>query len=193
MMYLLPFIQCCVVFRSATTSDCPILQVLRSPSERLACAVCDCMDGWGTYETGLITLLVHLSERQRRELVAKYWQLRDGGDIYKTLTNVTSGATQRALLALVKPPPRVWAEALLSSMKGLGTSDNLLINWMHIAKERMDEVRTHFQELDGRGLAAWIANECSDSDYKEVPQTGKHSCWQSSGAAKIVQRRESAS
>jgi len=31
----------------------------------------------------------------------------------------------------------------------------------------MDEVRTHFLELDKRGLHAWIANECS-GDYKDT-------------------------
>jgi len=145
-----------------------MLGLMRSPSERLACAVRDCIVGWGTDDTGLITLLVHLSERQRRDLVDKYKEIKNGGDIYKAIEGDTSGDYKRALLALVKPPPRVWAEALLSSMKGLGTSDNLLINWMCIAKERMDEVREHFKELDGRGLAAWIANECGDNDYKDT-------------------------
>lgn len=143
-----------------------MLGLLREPIERLACAVRDCMVGWGTDDTGLITLLVHLSERQRRDLVSKYAEIKNGGDLYKAIESDTSGDYKRALLALVKPPPRVWAEAIMSSMKGLGTSDNLLINWMCIAKERMDEVREHFQELDGRGLAKWIEGDCS-GDYKE--------------------------
>ena len=42
-----------------------MLGLMREPTERLACAVRDCMVGWGTDDTGLITLLVHLSERQR--------------------------------------------------------------------------------------------------------------------------------
>ena len=55
----------------------------------------------------------------------------------------------------------------MSSMKGLGTSDNLLINWMCLAKERMDEVREHFEALDSRGLAKWIDGDCGNADYKE--------------------------
>ena len=75
----------------------------------------------------------------------------------------------------------------MSSMKGLGTSDNLLINWMCISKvcfligfawlllvlsafrrrqERMDEVREHFVELDNRGLPKWIDGDCGNADYK---------------------------
>ena len=105
----------------------------RSPSERLACAVRDCMAGWGTDDTGLITLLVHLSERHRRDLVDKYrfgtghetsipnsckeifmsvsWplarEIKNGGDIYEAIEGDTSGDYKHALLALVKPPPKV--------------------------------------------------------------------------------------
>ena len=144
-----------------------MLGLMREPTERLACAVRDCMVGWGTDDTGLITLLVHLSERQRRDLVSKYCDIKNGGDLYKAIEADTSGDYKRALLALVKPPPQVWAEAIMSSMKGLGTSDNLLINWMCLAKERMDEVREHFTALDNRGLAKWIDGDCSNADYKD--------------------------
>ena len=155
------------MFMSANFRAC-MLGLLREPTERLAFAVRDCIVGWGTDDTGLITLLVHLSERQRRELVSKYAEIKKGGDLYQHIKGDTSGNYQKALLALVKPPPKVWAEALMTSMKGLGTSDNLLINWMCIAKERMDEVRDHFFEMDGRGLAQWIAGDCS-GDYKDTP------------------------
>jgi len=145
-----------------------MLGLMREPTERLACAVRDCMVGWGTDDTGLITLLVHLSERQRRDLVSKYCDIKNGGDLYKAIEADTSGDYKRALLALVKPPPQVWAEAIMSSMKGLGTSDNLLINWMCLAKERMDEVREHFEALDSRGLAKWIDGDCGNADYKDT-------------------------
>lgn len=64
----------------------------------------------------------------------------------------------------MKPPPQVWAEAIMSSMKGLGTSDNLLINWMCIAKERMDEARTsprYFPDICGRALKMAGLSPCS--------------------------------
>lgn len=145
-----------------------ILGLLRPPIERLAYAVRDCIVGFGTDDTGLITLLVHLSERQRRDLVSTFAEIKGGGDLYRFIAGDTSGDYKRALLALVKPPPQVWAEALHGAMAGLGTSDNLLINWMCISKERMDEVREAFAELyDGQNLARWIAGECS-GDYKDT-------------------------
>jgi len=152
---------------------CAVLGLLRDPVTRHACAVRDCMVGWGTDDTGLITLLVHMTERQRRDLASKYFDIINGGDIYKAIKGDTSwiisGDYQTALLALVKPVPKVWAEALKSSMKGFGTSDNLLINWMVMAKERMDEVREAFKELnDGQTLQEWIDYDCSGADYKNL-------------------------
>jgi len=145
-----------------------VLGLLRDPVTRHACAVRDCIVGWGTDDTGLITLLVHLTERQRRDLVSKYFDIPNGGDLYEHIKGDTSGDYKQALLALVKPVPRVWAEALRSSMKGLGTSDNLLINWMCMAKDRMDEVREAFAELnDGQSLVEWLESDCS-GDYKKL-------------------------
>lgn len=68
---------------------------------------------------------------------------------------------------MVRPFPEVWAEALVGAMKGLGTSDNLLINWMILGKERMDEVREAFEIQTGGPLVEWIEGDCS-ADYKDT-------------------------
>eukprot|EP00933_Yihiella_yeosuensis_P077968 TRINITY_DN8901_c0_g1_i1.p1 TRINITY_DN8901_c0_g1~~TRINITY_DN8901_c0_g1_i1.p1 ORF type:complete len:1206 (+),score=316.04 TRINITY_DN8901_c0_g1_i1:534-3620(+) len=155
------------IFGSSNFRLC-ILGLLREPMERLAYAVRDCIVGFGTDDTGLITLLVHLSERNRRDLVSKFGDIPGGGDLYQFIEGDTSGDYKRALLALVKPPPQVWAEALHGAMAGLGTSDNLLINWMVLSKDRMDEVREAFAGLyDGQDLAKWIEGDCS-GDYKDT-------------------------
>lgn len=154
------------LFTSGNFRQC-MLGLLRRPIEALAFAVRDCIVGFGTDDTGLVTLLTHLSERKRRELVSMYAEIPRGGDLYGHIKGDTSGDYERALLALVKPPPYVWAEALHGAMAGLGTSDNLLINWMCISKERMDEVRNAFQELYGQPLAQWIDGDCS-GDYKDT-------------------------
>lgn len=144
-----------------------LLGLLRDPAEQLAYSVRDCINGWGTDDTGLITCLVHLTERKRRELVETYKTIKGGGDLYRKIVGDTSGDYQRALLALVKPPPVVWAEALKGAMAGLGTSDELLINWMLISKDRMDEVRDAFREQNGQELSEWIAGDCS-GDYADT-------------------------
>eukprot|EP00927_Polykrikos_kofoidii_P015956 TRINITY_DN17159_c0_g1_i1.p1 TRINITY_DN17159_c0_g1~~TRINITY_DN17159_c0_g1_i1.p1 ORF type:complete len:1349 (+),score=270.59 TRINITY_DN17159_c0_g1_i1:35-4081(+) len=148
-------------FRSA------VLCLLRNKKEQLAYSVRDCIQGWGTDETGLITCLTHLSERERNDLVMAYAEIEGGGDLYQAIKSDCSGDFETALLALVKPAPVVMAEAITSSIKGLGTSDNLLINWMCIAKERMDEVRDAFREIHGQELADWIDGDCS-GDYKDT-------------------------
>jgi hypothetical protein len=145
-----------------------MLCLLRPRKEQLAFSVRDCIVGWGTDDMGLITCLTHLSERQRRELVETYATIEGGGDLYEAIKGDCSGDYETALLALVKPAPVVMAEALTTSMKGLGTSDNLLINWMSIAKDRMDEVRTAFEAINGKTLAEWIDGDCGDADYKDT-------------------------
>jgi hypothetical protein len=141
--------------------------LLRDQDKQLAYAVQYCIKGWGTWDLGLITCLVHLPETKRVALRKAYQEI-EGKDLYDAIKGDTSGCFETALLALVKPAPVVMAEALTSSMKGLGTSDNLLINWMCIAKDRMDEVRMAFQEQNGKTLAEWIDGDCGNADYKDI-------------------------
>lgn len=54
-------------------------------------------------------------------------------------------------------------------MDGFGTTDNLLINFMCISKDRMDEVREAFMaENDGQELSQWIDGDCGNKDYKDL-------------------------
>lgn len=168
------------IFFGANFRAC-MLGLMRKPIEALAYSVRDCIVGFGTDDTGLITLLTHLSERKRRDLRSMYAEIKNGGDLYKHIKGDTSGNYERALLAMVKPPPQVWAEALHGAMKGLGTSDNLLINWMCLSKDRMDEVREAFEEQYGQPLAQWIAGDCS-GDYKDtLIQLANRKCMRFSG------------
>jgi len=142
--------------------------LLKTRRMQLATCVRDCIVGWGTDDTGLITCLTHLSERQRKNLIEDYATLEGGGDLFEAIKSDCSGDFETALLALIKPAPQVMAEALTASMKGLGTSDNLLINWMCIAKPRMDEVREAFEAANGKTLAEWIDGYCGEADYKDT-------------------------
>jgi len=141
--------------------------LMRPPAERLAYAVRYCIEGFGTDDTGLITCCVHLPERQRAELVETYARVFER-DVLEDIANDTSGDYKEALLACVRPPVHTYCKALRSSMKGLGTADELLINWMCIAKDRMDEVRAEFEAIyEGETLDAWIDGDCS-GDYKDT-------------------------
>jgi hypothetical protein len=154
------------IFGTSNFREC-ILGLLRPPLEALAFAVRDCIVGFGTDETGLVTCLVHLSERRRKELYGKYMEIKYGGCLYEHLKGDTSGSFETALLGLVQSAPETWAKAMTTAMKGLGTSDNLLINMMCVAKGRMDEVREAFRNANGKELAEWIDGDCS-GDYKNL-------------------------
>jgi hypothetical protein len=147
-----------------------IVGLIRTPIERLAYSVRDCIKGWGTDETGLLTCLVHLSERKKVDLIKEYMNVPFGGDIFAAIKGDCSGDFENVLISMLEPAPRVMARALKATMKGLGTSDTLLINWMCLAKDRMDEVRTEFQSPDigGKGLDEWIDGDCGSKDYKDL-------------------------
>jgi hypothetical protein len=81
-------------------------------------------------------LLLHLPDFKKADLRYRY-QMKFGRDLIKDIKSDCSGNYETALLALIKPPPQVWAEALKGAMKGIGTSDQLLINFMCIAKDEM--------------------------------------------------------
>ena len=122
------------------------------------------MKGWGTDDEGLITCLVHLEDFKKAALIKEY-KTEFGRDIFADIKADTSGAYEKALCNLVKPAPQVWAESLTSAMKGLGTADALLINFMVLAKEDMMEVRKHFHTQNSKMLEDWIEAETS-GDYK---------------------------
>jgi len=143
-----------------------ITGLLREPDEQLCRSINYCIAGWGTSELGLTTLLSHLSE-QRREVIKTKYELIFNSNLVDDIKGDCSGCYETALLSMIRKPVEVWAEALKSSMKGLGTSDMLLINWMCISKDRMDEVRDAFQEQTGGSLVEWIEGDCS-GDYKNT-------------------------
>ena len=134
--------------------------------KQLAHSVRDCMKGWGTDDEGLITCLVHLEDFKKAALIKEY-KLEFGRDVFQDIKSDTSGDYERALCALVKEAPQVWAEALTGAMKGLGTADELLINFMVLAKEDMMAVRKCFHGLNKKMLEDWIESETS-GDYKKT-------------------------
>jgi len=170
-----------------------LLALLRPPLERLACAVRDCIVGIGTDDTGLITLLVHLSEKQKRELVDKYMDIKNGGDLIAHIKGDTmpwagEGSYQDALLRLIQPAPVTWAQAMKKAMAGLGTSDNKLINICCIAKDRMDETREAFLALNDQELSQWLDGDCS-GDYKDLLiKLANRECYKYPGSEVMVQK-----
>jgi len=145
-----------------------LLGLLRPPLENLAVCVKDCIVGFGTDDTGLCTLLCHLPEHKRAGLIDKYMDIKYGGDLFAHIKGDTSGDFETALLGLIQAAPVTWSKALRKAMAGLGTSDNLLINFMCIAKDRMDEVRAAFLAENEQELSQWIDGDCGNADYKDL-------------------------
>jgi len=167
------------IFESSDFRD-TMLGLLRDPSRQLAYAVRYCIEGWGTCDIGLITLLVHLSE-QKREVLRNTYNEIFSRDLIEDICSDTSGDYKRALCALVRPCPDVWADALKSSMAGIGTADNLLVNWMCISKDRMDEVRESFANQNGKSLVQWLEGDCSADYQKTLVAIANRQCFKFKG------------
>lgn len=144
-----------------------MLTLLRPKKERLARCMRYCMQGWGTDDTGLITCLVHLSEMERKDLIQTYRRIFNR-DPFDDIRSETSGDYEDALIACLEPQVHTYVRAIRKAMAGLGTSDNLLINWMVMCKDRMDEIREQWKEVyEGEDLASWIKGDCS-GDYQDT-------------------------
>jgi len=94
--------------------------------------------------------------------------IKNGGDLFAHIKGDTSGSFENALLSMIQPAPLTWAKALYKAMKGLGTSDNILVSFMCIGKDRMDEVRDAFRTEYGKELSEWIDGDCGNADYKDL-------------------------
>ena len=121
---------------------------IRHPMVLLAHAVREYMAGWGTDDTGLVTLLVHLPDFRKVALIHKYSESFNP-DLISDIKSDAFGSYEKALCSLVRPAPEIRAEALKGAMKGLGTSDELLIYFLVIAKDELSEVRKAFAAATG--------------------------------------------
>merc|ERR1719499_2876032 len=82
-----------------------------------------------------------------------------------------SGNLKQAHLAVVKTVASVqayYAEQIYETMKGLGTSDNELVQ---LVVERCEidakEIKVAFAEIDGKTMAEWIKDDTS-GDYRNA-------------------------
>ena len=103
--------------------------------------------------------------QKKTALIREYWKF--SRDLISDIKSDTSGSYEKAVCSLVRSAPEIWAEALKGAMKGLGTSDELLINFLVIAKGEMAEVRRAFAAATGQCLVDWVEGECS-GDYKKT-------------------------
>lgn len=125
---------------------------------------------WGTDEVKFLTVLC---VRNRNHLLRVFdeYQKISGRDIEESIKREMSGTLEDVFLAIVKclrNKPPFFAERLYKSMKGLGTTDSVLIRIM-VARAEIDmvDIKAEFLKMYGKTLYSFIKGDTS-GDYRKI-------------------------
>uniref|UniRef100_A0AAY4APG4 Annexin n=1 Tax=Denticeps clupeoides TaxID=299321 RepID=A0AAY4APG4_9TELE len=125
---------------------------------------------WGTDEVKFLTVLC---VRNRKHLLRVFddYKKVSGRDIEDSIKREMSGSLEEVFLAIVKcirNKTEFFAERLYKSMKGLGTTDSILIRIMVSRAEiDMQDIKAAFLKLYGKTLHSFIKGDTS-GDYRKI-------------------------
>ncbi|XP_061118753.1 annexin A4-like [Conger conger] len=125
---------------------------------------------WGTDEVKFLTVLCVRNREHLLQVFQEYQKL-SGRDIEASIKREMSGSLEDAFLAIVKcirSKPAFFAERLYKSMKGLGTTDTVLIRVM-VARAEIDmlDIKAEFLKMYGKTLHSFIKGDTS-GDYRKI-------------------------
>ncbi|KAI1904991.1 hypothetical protein AGOR_G00011360 [Albula goreensis] len=125
---------------------------------------------WGTDEVKFLTVLC-VRNRDHLLRVFQEYQKLSGRDIEDSIKREMSGTLEDVFLAIVrclKSKPAFFAERLYKSMKGLGTTDSILIRIM-VSRAEIDmlDIKAEFLKMYGKTLHSFIKGDTS-GDYRKI-------------------------
>ncbi|XP_076614620.1 annexin A4 [Chaetodon auriga] len=125
---------------------------------------------WGTDEVKFLTVLC-VRNRNHLLRVFEEYQKISGRDIEESIKREMSGCLEDVFLAIVKcirNKPAFFAERLYKSMKGLGTTDSVLVRIM-VARAEIDmlDIKEQFLKMYGKTLYSFIKGDTS-GDYRKI-------------------------
>uniref|UniRef100_A0A7N6AD49 Annexin n=1 Tax=Anabas testudineus TaxID=64144 RepID=A0A7N6AD49_ANATE len=132
-------------------------------------------DTSGMFRRVLVSLLtvnlVHNQNRNHLLRVFEEYKKISGRDIEDSIKREMSGCLEDVFLAIVKcirSKPAFFAERLYKSMKGLGTTDSVLIRIM-VARAEIDmlDIKAQFLKMYGKSLHSFIKGDTS-GDYRKI-------------------------
>ena len=135
-----------VTFQSAD-KDCEILHYA--------------MKGLGTDERTIINIICSRDATQRAAIRRRYIALY-GKDLIKKLKSELSGNFEDTCVGLFMTPPEYDAYCLYKAMKGLGTSEGVLIEILGTRNnQEIQMIKAEFLKNYGKPLEKWISSETS--------------------------------
>ncbi|NXE21650.1 ANXA8 protein, partial [Ardeotis kori] len=119
------------------------------------------MKGLGTDEQAIIDVLTKRTNMQRQE-IAKSFKGQFGKDLIESLKSELSGNFERLIVALMYSPFKYDAKELYDAMKGVGTSEDVIIEILASrTKAQIKEIIKAYKEEYGSDLEEDIKSETS--------------------------------
>ncbi|KAG7476346.1 hypothetical protein MATL_G00081930 [Megalops atlanticus] len=125
---------------------------------------------WGTDEEKFLTILCVRNRAHLLRVFQEYHKIA-GRDIEDSIKREMSGCLEDIFLAIVrcmKSKTAFFAERLHYSMKGLGTTDSMLIRIM-VSRAEIDmlDIKADFLRMYGKTLYSFIKDDTS-GDYRKI-------------------------
>ncbi|XP_046870680.1 annexin A4 [Hypomesus transpacificus] len=125
---------------------------------------------WGTDEVKFLTVLCVRNQNHLLRVFGEYEKI-SGRTIEDSIKREMSGHLEDVFLAIVKcvrNKPAFFAERLYKSMKGLGTTDSILIRIM-VARAEIDmlDIKAEFLKMYGKTLYSFVKGDTS-GDYRKI-------------------------
>ncbi|XP_037122535.1 annexin A4 [Syngnathus acus] len=125
---------------------------------------------WGTDEVKFLTVLCVRNKKHLLRVFEEYQKI-SGKDIEESIKREMSGCLEDVFLAIVKcirNKHAFFAERLYKSMKGLGTTDSVLIRIM-VSRAEIDmlDIKAQFLKMYGKSLHSFIKGDTS-GDYRKI-------------------------
>ncbi|KAG7476345.1 hypothetical protein MATL_G00081920 [Megalops atlanticus] len=125
---------------------------------------------WGTDEVKFLTILCVRNKAHLLRVFQEYHKIA-GRDIEDSIKREMSGCLEDIFLAIVrcmKSKTAFFAERLHKSMKGLGTTDSMLIRIM-VSRAEIDmlDIKADFLRMYGKTLYSFIKGDTS-GDYRKI-------------------------
>ncbi|XP_054612581.1 annexin A4 isoform X2 [Dunckerocampus dactyliophorus] len=125
---------------------------------------------WGTDEVKFLTVLCVRNKKHLLRVFEEYQKI-SGRDIEESIKREMSGCLEDVFLAIVKclrNKHAFFAERLYKSMKGLGTTDSVLIRIM-VSRAEIDmlDIKAQFLKMYGKTLYSFIKGDTS-GDYRKI-------------------------
>jgi len=125
------------------------------------------MAGWGTDEDAIIDILPYRNNKQRQEIIAQYKQMF-GNNLKTDLYWELSGYFLEVILALLETPANYAASELRKAVKGAGTDEMALIEFICTStNKQIEDIKAAYQKLYSRNLEKDVVDDTS-SHFKTL-------------------------